>query len=203
MKRLGKISAVKWALFSAQAVLVLLCLKLFVFAPQHNTSSKQTGSSTASKLAPSPAPETKDTQPTAKIGRPAPDFTATGDKGEISLADYRGRPLLVEFIATWCPHCRKMAPIFSSVVREENFPYLVVGVAGEDLGRVANWHNNFLSTPMPGDYAVDEGNSAVQSYGIVGTPTTAVIDKNGRLLHLVSGEISAAALRQLLADIPR
>lgn len=62
--------------------------------------------------------------------RPAPDFHLNDAFGRpVSLNDYRGKLLLVEFLATTCPHCQKFAPVLDSVYARFKGKVAVVGIA--------------------------------------------------------------------------
>src|SRR6056297_1909138 len=54
------------------------------------------------------------------VGNPAPDFTLTDMQGRsVSLSDYRGQVVLVNFWATWCPPCREEMPSMETLYREQ------------------------------------------------------------------------------------
>lgn len=129
------------------------------------------------------------------VGEQAPDFTVEGEDGEIKLSDYEGKPVVVEFIATWCPHCANMAPRFAEVMgNRDDVEYLTVGVAGEPLKKVLKWHKTALGKPMPGQPAIDKSGEAREAYGVTGTPTTAFISADGELVDLVAGEMDVSEL---------
>src|SRR6266851_835543 len=62
--------------------------------------------------------------------RPAPDFRLTDSKGRVvALSDFKGKPLIVEFLSTTCPHCQKIAPILDAVHSKFKGRVGVVGIA--------------------------------------------------------------------------
>lgn len=73
-------------------------------------------------------------RPHALLGQPAPDFTAAllGTGEQVSLSDYAGRPVLLDFWATWCPPCRVEMPFFQQAYEEYADDGLVL--LGIDVG---------------------------------------------------------------------
>jgi peroxiredoxin len=62
--------------------------------------------------------------------RPAPDFSLPDSKGHtVSLADFKGKPLLIEFLSSTCPHCQKLAPVLESMHSRFKKRVGVVGIA--------------------------------------------------------------------------
>ncbi len=138
----------------------------------------------------------------AVVGAKAPDFRVIGEDSVVRLSDYRGSPVVVEFIATWCPHCQQMAPRFAAVMEANpQVAYLTVGVAGEPLEKVLEWHDELLATPMPGKAAADTKGEARRAYAVQGTPTTAFITASGELEDLIAGELSEQELAERVGDL--
>ncbi|MEI7640380.1 MAG: TlpA disulfide reductase family protein [bacterium] len=109
----------------------------------------------------------------------APDFSLievnTGKR--IKLSDYRGKIVILDFWATWCPPCKAEIPAFVKLQdKYRNDGLVILGVALDDETRVKNFYkqNNM-------NYPVVLGNREVanQYGGIQGIPTTFVIDKKG------------------------
>lgn len=62
--------------------------------------------------------------------RPAPDFRLNDSAGRpVSLSEYRGKVVLVEFLSTTCPHCQKLAPVLDSIYTRFKGKVAVVGIA--------------------------------------------------------------------------
>ena len=189
--------------------LAILILALFFFRAFYAGSGEEQSADQApvlesriERVEPPPAAGLQpEKMPVARVGEEAPSFSVQGANGKIDLADYSGQPLVIEFIATWCQHCRASAPAFAEVFRDSQVPLLVVGAAREPLGTVRDWHENFLPQPMPGKYAVDPDQEAVRAYGVTGTPTTVFIDSAGRIRELTVGELDAGQIRSGLALI--
>jgi len=121
-------------------------------------------------------------------GRPAaPDFDLKDPEGRPQrLADYRGKPVILNFWATWCPPCREEMPAMQRAheqVAAEGIAVVAINV-GEDAQTIAR----FLEEE-PVDFALpmDTDSKVAQRYHMKGLPTTYVIDPAGRLAYRASG----------------
>lgn len=138
----------------------------------------------------------------AEVGKSAPSFTLPGDGGDVSLADLRGKPVMLMFFASWCPHCQKMAPIVADVVRKHPKVQLVmISAAQEDRATVRKFHNSFLPKPMPGKLAYDDTLNVARAYGLGGYPTFAFIDAKGVLRETAAGERTVEEMERMVASI--
>ena len=133
-------------------------------------------------------------------GWDAPHFgalTATGDS--VTLADYRGKVLMVTFWATWCVPCRKEMP----ALKELQFKFgdrglRVIGINfKEDEAKIRHFAKLFgLSFPL----LLDLKGSMTKTYGVVAFPTTFLIGRDGKPIALAVGErdwLSDAAMALL------
>ncbi len=128
-----------------------------------------------------PSDETSPTAPVKGIhvGDLAPDFQLQNLDGQvISLSGLRGKPVLINFWATWCPPCVYEMPYMQQIHEEWSATGLVVLAVdiGESPSTVENFmQNNNLSLPV----LLDTKQDVATSYGIRSIPTTFFIDKNG------------------------
>ncbi len=115
-----------------------------------------------------------------EAGETAPDFTLSDIEGKaVTLSQNRGRVVILDFFADWCPPCRQEIPDFMSLADAygpKSFAVIGVAVVGkEDAKRFAKEMG--INYPV----LVDDG-SVSNLYGpIRSIPTTFVIDKNGRI----------------------
>jgi peroxiredoxin len=119
---------------------------------------------------------------------PAPQFDLETPDGErIRLSDYRGKPVIVNFWATWCPPCRAEMPSFQRAwdqVKGEGISVIAINV-GEDADTIRQFTERVaVSFPLP----MDQESRVVQAWPVRGLPTTFVVDPLGRLAFVATGE---------------
>lgn len=136
----------------------------------------------------------------------APDFALTDRSGRtVRLSQFRGRVVLVDFWATWCPPCREEIPWFAEFQRAYDSQGLtVVGVAMDEDG----WKSvgPFVER-MKADYPMVIGSDeAARRFRVESLPTTLVIDRSGRVaathVGLVSRRAVESEIRYLLGARP-
>jgi peroxiredoxin len=119
---------------------------------------------------------------------PAPAFDLRDQDGRRQrLADYLGKPVILNFWATWCPPCRAEMPAMQrahAALAQEGIAVLAVNV-GDDAEAV----DEFLTeTPVDFPLPMDRDSQVAQRYPLKGLPTTFVIDPQGRLVYRAEGE---------------
>jgi cytochrome oxidase Cu insertion factor (SCO1/SenC/PrrC family) len=129
----------------------------------------------------------------------APDFTLTDVNGTpIRLSDQRGKVVVLEFMRTTCPHCANEMSQLASVHDQFGPDVTMISVSvdpqgdtNEVLKAYAAEHN---ATWI---WARDTSDNSVTSlYGISGVPTIFIIDSNGRIVKVNTGETSSSILIQ-------
>ena len=137
------------------------------------------------------------------VGEPAPGFVLPSLTGEpISSADFRGRILVLNFWATWCPPCRAEMPDLQalSIERQEANDLAVLAVdflAEDSLEAVRYFVRDFgLTFPIATD--TQEG-AVAERYGVRGLPVTFFIDRDGILRKINHGPVFGDLLRQGIA----
>jgi peroxiredoxin len=117
----------------------------------------------------------------------APAFRArTLDARELSLADLRGRAVVLSFWATWCLECRPEMPVLERLHRDlASRGLTVVGInAGEDLATIRRYAGELhLSFPL----VLDPERRISALYGVIGLPTTFLVGRDGRAVALAVG----------------
>jgi peroxiredoxin len=128
----------------------------------------------------------------AEVDQAAPQFRATDLGGKpVSLASYRGRPVLVSFGASWCHPCNEEYPLLvRAAARHPDLALLSVmhdDLASDAKRFVARYHADWPAIN-------DESNAISKAYGVVGIPQTFFITKTGRIQARVYGITTQKAL---------
>ena len=129
-----------------------------------------------------------------RIGAPAPDFEWTSLDGQtLRLSAYRGKVVVVNFWATWCPPCREEMPALQRVAASE--PDVVV--LEVDLMEPGDKARSFLdSLGLDRLQPVLDGDGATtRRFGVLSLPSTFFIDKTGVIRHLELTAMSEAQIR--------
>jgi thiol-disulfide isomerase/thioredoxin len=132
-------------------------------------------------------------------GATAPDFAMILDDGShLTLSDLRGRPVVINFWATWCGPCRlEMPELMRAAAEDPDLVMLAVNVQ-ESQETVAPFANDFaMITPV----VLDLDGSIQTLYGVRGLPTTYFIDKSGRIGAAYPGILTPAVLQERLTMI--
>jgi len=134
----------------------------------------------------------KTTEP-IQPGLEMPNFTFPDINGkEVSLSDHRGKVVLVNVWATWCPPCRQEMPSMQSLYekfKDENFKILAVSIDSEGRAAVAPF---MLKMNLTFPALLDPGETIRPLYGITGVPESFIIDKQGILVEKIIGPINWA-----------
>jgi cytochrome c biogenesis protein CcmG, thiol:disulfide interchange protein DsbE len=133
-------------------------------------------------------------------GRIAPDFSGTTFDGQpFQLSDHRGKIVVVNFWASWCPPCRDEMPLLvnASELLEDN-----VVLVGVDIWDREEDAREFLATyRVRYPNILDENGRIGIDYGVSGVPETFVISPDGRIVVRLPGPVSSMEqLREMIAE---
>jgi peroxiredoxin len=123
-----------------------------------------------------------------KVGDPAPEFALPSLTGKtVQLADYRGRPVFLNFWATWCPPCREEMPSMEALYRKFKglgLEFMTISLDDDGEGLVRDFLSaRSLTFPVLRDAKKEVANR----YGLTGVPETFIINHYGEVLAKIVG----------------
>jgi len=159
---------------------------IVLVATRNDSSSTQTVSQRPAPVA-SPVP-----------GTPAPDFKVTAKDGStLTKADILGKPTMMIFFASWCPHCNNEAPLLKDLAtKNPDVNFVAIGVfdreTADDIYNFQTKHDLPFKT-------WSDGGKAAAAYGIYSYPTLMAVDKTGVIRDVQTGEQTPDQLNAILA----
>ena len=136
------------------------------------------------------------------LDKPAPPISLPSLDGthSINLSDYAGRPVIVNFWASWCVPCRQEFPLFKDARAGHAADGLeIIGVVHSDSADSAQRFATDEGATWP--LAQDANNTAWQAYGTALVPTSYYIDRQGIVRAVSYGPPPSGTLEELLAKI--
>lgn len=154
-----------------------MMILLLAMLPAHHVAAEQAKAAGNYKLKKLPKPAS------------APDFLLKDMDGKLhSLKQYRGKVVLINFWATWCPPCIREMPSMESLFlkfKSRNFVILAIN-QWEDDERVFEFMGQLKSIPtFP--ILFDPDSKISSAYGVQGLPSSYIIDKQGRIVYRAKG----------------
>jgi peroxiredoxin/outer membrane lipoprotein-sorting protein len=119
-------------------------------------------------------------------GQPAPDFSLQSLEGKTyKLSDLKGKVLLLDFWATWCPPCREELPIIEKLHKEFSGKGLVVlGINDENKATVQQF---VKQQKLTFTNLLDSGGAVARAYKVTAIPRVILIDKDGKIVKDITG----------------
>ena len=136
---------------------------------------------------------------------PAPDFVLENmDEEKVSLKEFRGKVVLINFWATWCPPCRREMPSMERLYQKfngDNFTVLAINqMEAEDLVFAFTGQ---LEIDLTFTILFDKDSSVSQAFNVKGLPTSYLIDKKGNIRYRAIGgrEFDHPEVEKLITDL--
>lgn len=144
---------------------------------------------------------TRETQNVLKVGDDAPDFKLTDLNGNShQLSDYKGHGVFLNFWGTWCAPCKKEMPAMGrqyEVYKNQGVQILAVNISESDL-KVRSFADQY---GMVFPTLIDKTKSVMQAYNVKPLPTTLLIDSEGKIAKIITGEMSEKDIQEYMESI--
>jgi len=135
------------------------------------------------------------------VGNVAPDFTLkTLDGKQVTLSQLRGKVVLLDFWATWCPPCREEMPALEAAYKKFAGPdlaFVAVDLAENDVTVGAFAQQFGITFPI----ALDGNGQVTDTYNILPLPTSFFIDRSGKVVLKVEQPMTQEAIEGRLAAL--
>lgn len=139
------------------------------------------------------------------IGKPAPEWTLASLEergGEVSLSDYRGEIVVINFFASWCLECEKEhADLVATSDAFGDRGVRFVGISYQDEPDASRAFLDELGRSENTDYVIDSQSRTAIAYGVFGVPETFIIDEEGVVVGKIIGESNALVLGDALETV--
>jgi cytochrome c biogenesis protein CcmG, thiol:disulfide interchange protein DsbE len=160
-----------------------------------SSSGSGTGSAAASAASGSAGSGGSTSSAQAAHGQQAPAFDLADlndSASHVSLASYAGRPLIVNFFASWCVPCRQETPLMAKFYKSEHGQVTVIGVDTNDsrASALTFTQNYGVSYPVASDPAA----TTAGAFGVSALPQTFFLNAQHRVVDRIYGAVSQASL---------
>lgn len=193
-------SKLKWVIIAAAAVVLFVGVYFLYDNLKDKYAPDQFSDFQANEQDESDEPSvtSDDSSQEDEIDYSAPDFTVLdADENSVKLSDYFGRPIVLNFWASWCYYCKEEMPDFNQAYLDNSdIQFMMVNVTDgsqETLSSVKKFiEDSEFEFPVFYDTELD----AAITYGASGLPMTVFINKDGELVTYARGLLSAENLQK-------
>jgi thiol-disulfide isomerase/thioredoxin len=139
-------------------------------------------------------------------GKPMPIMGTTHDGKSFDVAQWRGKPVLVLFWATWCGPCRELMPEFKAIYEHYHADgFQIIGVSKDDDKDALSMYIDEQELPWPNLFDVEaedsEKHPIADKYGVHAIPATFLLDREGKVVAKdLHGEPLAEKIEELMAS---
>lgn len=138
---------------------------------------------------------------TSEAGETAPDFTVIDTDGnEVSLSDFAGKPVIINFWATWCGPCKIELPDFDSLYAEyaDDVVFLMINLTDGRRDTVESVKKFVSDSGYTFPVYFDTGSSAADAYNIYSIPVTVAVYPDGTVAKRRTGALGSADIEALI-----
>lgn len=129
----------------------------------------------------------------------APNFTVTNKEGkEVKLSDFKGKPVVLNFWASWCGPCVGEMPVFEDTYKtnSDSIEFVMVNLTDGSRETVSTAKSFISNNDYTFPVYFDEKSSAASAYAVYSIPATYFIDKDGYVIAQAKGPLEAESLRR-------
>ncbi|MBQ4625751.1 MAG: TlpA family protein disulfide reductase [Clostridia bacterium] len=187
-------NTVKWGITAALLAVIIIGASLL-----YNNLSKE--------YSPEALLPSSTSAPSAETSNPpdfsAPDFTVSDNTGnEVRLSDFKGKPIVLNFWATWCHYCKQGMPDFDKAYHEyPDVQFLMVNATDGIQETFENAKNYVEEKGYSFDVFYDTSLDAVRAYYVTSFPVTYFIDSDGNLVTRGNGMLDYESIEKGIAMI--
>jgi len=140
----------------------------------------------------------QDNNEVLKIGDEAPNFTLVDMQGDKhSLEEYKGQGVFLNFWGTWCKPCEREFPIidrYYNEYKEKDIQVLAINIAESDFVVQNYIDRKGLTFPV----LIDKNKSVMEAYNINPLPTTILINSEGKIEKIITGEMKEQDIKSYM-----
>lgn len=140
------------------------------------------------------------TDSSAHVGEPAPDFEWVAPDGRtVRLSSLRGRPVVMNFWATWCEPCKAEMPLLDAAAASDPTTTFLAVDLDEDGVKIRSFFDQVGIHEL--EPLLDVGSTTSRRYGLAGVPSTYFIDATGTIRQQQIGQLDREKLTGALAAL--
>jgi cytochrome c biogenesis protein CcmG/thiol:disulfide interchange protein DsbE len=125
-----------------------------------------------------------------------------GEYGPLfKLSDYKGKPMIINFWASWCPPCREEMPVLQQGWEEYGDKVLFLGIQTQDRGKLKEGEALMDEFGLTFPSLIDDDSRTSVDYGLFGVPETFFVRADGTLLYKFAGGVSAQLLEEKVGEL--